>query len=124
MSARVVRRKSAWPASGPRLQEKLERASAIVDGLPATAIAAMNADVVRSERISAEQVLRAIVVQRMTGWGYGELAFQLQDSSMLRRFCRLGPGAALSEAMVQDALQRITPQTMECVTRHLVAHGL
>jgi hypothetical protein len=106
------------------LQEKLEQVSAVLDGLPTTALAAVTADVARSERISAEQILRAIVVQRMTGWGYSELAFELQDSSMLRRFCRLGAGAVLSEAMLQEAIERITPQTIECVTRHLAAHGL
>lgn len=105
------------------MQEKLEQVSAILDQLPATALAAVAADVARSERISAEQILRATVVQRMTGWGYSELAFQLQDSSMLRRFCRLGAGAVFSEVMLREAIEYITPLTKECVMRHLSAHG-
>lgn len=95
----------------------------MLDEMPSTALAAVSADSARSERIAAEQILRAIVVQRMTGWGYDDLAFHVQDSSMLRRFCRLGAGDAFSEAMLREAIQRITPQAMELVTRHLVAHG-
>lgn len=105
------------------MQEKLEQVSVILDKLPATALAAVAADVARSKRVSVEQVLRAIVVQRMTGWGYSELAFQLQDSSMVRRFCRLGAGAVFSEVMLREAIEHITPPTKECVISHLSAHG-
>lgn len=59
----------------------------------------------------------------MTGWEYDELAFQLQDSSMLRQFCRLGPSAVFSEVMLREVIERITPQTKECVMRHLAEHG-
>lgn len=106
------------------MDAKLEQASAALDELPSDTVAAVTADAARCDGISAEQTLRAIVVQRMTGWGYGDLAFRVQDSAMLRRFCRLGPGDAFSEAMLQQAIQRITLPTMELVTRHLVAHGL
>ena len=106
------------------MEEKLEQASVVLDGLPSGTVAAVTADAARGDGISAEQTLRAIVIQRMTGWGYGDLAFRVQGSAMLRRFCRLGPGDAFSEAMLEQAIQRITLPTMERVTRHLVAHGL
>ena len=59
----------------------------------------------------------------MTGWSSREIAFHVQDSSTLRKFCRLGPGDAFSEAMLQEAIQRITPPTMELLVSHLAAHG-
>lgn len=126
VSARSGRPKSSWAGVGvvvQRLQKKLEPANAIVEGLPSTILAAVSADAGRSEGISAEQILRAIVVQRMTGWAYGDLAFHVQDSSMLRRFCQLGPGDAFSEAILREAIQRVTPQTVELLTGHLATHG-
>ena len=40
--------------------------------------------------MTAEQVLRAIVVKQMNGYSYEELAFHLADSSTYRTFCRFG----------------------------------
>src|SRR6478752_7196108 len=50
----------------------------------------------RSERaagasgLSAEQVLRVLVVKQMNGFSYRDLAFHLADSRSYRTFCRLG----------------------------------
>lgn len=124
VSGRSRRRKSSsWADVIIRLQGKLEQANATLEDLPSSTLAEVTTDAAGSKGISAEQILRAIVVQRMTGWGYSDLAFHLQDSSTLRRFCRLGPGHAFSEAMLQEAVQRVSPRTMELVIGHLVAHG-
>jgi len=40
--------------------------------------------------MSAEQVLRALVVKQMNGYSYEELSFHLADSRCYRTFCRLG----------------------------------
>ena len=119
---RIARRESLWRGPDHRLQERLEELSTTLDGLLASALAATNPDVGQSAGISAEQLLRAIVVQRMTGWDVGNLAFQVQDSSLLRKFCRLGPANAFSTAMLEEAIDRVTPQTMALLTDHLVAH--
>jgi hypothetical protein len=64
-----------------------------------------------------------MAIKQMTGWSYDELAFHLQDSSMLRRFCRIGAGDLPSKSMLQTSIERITPKTWERVTRHLVEHA-
>ena len=40
--------------------------------------------------LSADQVLRILVVKQMNGFSYRELAFHLADSRSYRTFCRLG----------------------------------
>jgi hypothetical protein len=105
--------------------------SALLDGLPATTLGALERDLVaaggnadqRSAVMTAAGVLRAMAIKQMTGWSYDELAFHLQDSSMLRRFCRMGSGASLSESTLRASIECITAQTWECVTRHLLEHA-
>jgi hypothetical protein len=114
-----------------RLRGELEQTSALLDALPVAVLGAVHGDLVaagdhtdqRSEVMLAVQVLRAMAIKQLTGWSYDELAFQLQDSSTLRRFCRLGAGDSLSESMLQTSIECITPQTWERVNRHLVEHA-
>ena len=39
--------------------------------------------------VSAEQVVRALILKQMNGFSYRELAFHLADSRSYRTFCRL-----------------------------------
>jgi hypothetical protein len=43
-----------------------------------------------AKRISAEQILRATVLLRLSGFTYQELDFHIVDSQSIRRFCRIG----------------------------------
>jgi hypothetical protein len=104
--------------------------SAALGALPETALAAVHADIVagggddkRRGWMSAAQVLRAMVIKQSTGCSSDELAFHLQDSSMLRGFCRIAPGDSLSEEIVERSIGCITEATWELVSRHLEACG-
>ena len=43
-----------------------------------------------AQGLSAEQVLRALIIKQLNGFSYRELAFHLADSVTYRRFCQLG----------------------------------
>ena len=113
------------------LARELERMSAIVDALPETVLVVLHACIVAAggdpdkgrEGMSAEQVLRAMVIKQMTGSTYKELAFHLQDSSTFRGFCRLAMGESFSKSTLQKNIKCITAETWELVNRHLVTYA-
>jgi IS5 family transposase len=113
------------------LARELERMSAIIDSLPETAVVAVHADIVAAggdpdkgrEGMSADQVLRTLVIKQMTGSSYKELAFHLQDSLTFRGFCRISMGDSLSKSTLQKNIKCITPETWELVNRHLLGHA-
>ena len=74
--------------------------------------------------LSAEQLLRALVLKQMNGFSYDELAFHLADSRAYRWFCRLGiDGAAPKRTSLQMACKRVSPETLEAVNQLLVKHA-
>jgi len=113
------------------LARELEGMSAIIDALPRTALVAVHSDIVAAggdpdkgrEGMSADQVLRAMVVKQRMDCTYDELSFHLQDSSTFRAFCRITMGDSLSKSTLQKNIKCITAETWELVNRHLVAYG-
>ena len=107
-----------------RLRVTLEQTSAILDALPGSTLAAVHAEIAAAggdldkgrEGLSAAQVLRAMAIKQMTAWSYVELAFRLQDSSMLRGFCRIAAGASISESMLQKSIECVTPRSRPTVS--------
>src|SRR5262245_13486071 len=60
--------------------------------------------------LTAQQVLRAVVLKQMKGYSYEELAFHLSDSQSYRAFCRfeiICP--ALKRSTLQENVARISP---------------
>jgi transposase, IS5 family len=113
------------------LARELRLMSAIVDALPPTALAAVHADIVAAggdpdkgrEGMSADQVLRAMVIKQMTSSSYNELAFHMHDSWTFRAFCRIGMGESLSKSTLQKNIKCIKAETWEVVNHHLVAYA-
>jgi len=71
--------------------------------------------------LSAEQVIRALVVKQLNGFSYEELAFHLADSTCYRRFCRLGglekpPG----RSTLQENIKSLSAETLEAINRCLL----
>src|SRR5262249_51444038 len=66
--------------------------------------------------LSADQVLRILVVKQMNGFSYRELAFHLADSRSYRTFCRL---RILDKVPTKSALnanlKALKPATLEAV---------
>jgi IS5 family transposase len=73
------------------------------------------------EGMTAEQVLRCIVIKQMNGFSYEELAFHLADSRSYRTFCRFGiSDKTPKKPTLQRNIKRVRPETMEAINRILV----
>ena len=71
--------------------------------------------------LSADQVLRALLVKQMNGFSYRQLAFHLADSRTYRTFCRLGPAErAPSKSTLAGAIKSLEPETFEQIHRWLL----
>jgi len=73
-----------------------------------------------AEGISAEQVLRALLIKQFNGFSYRELAFHLADSASYRRFCRLSLGQRPSKTMLAACNKAIRYETLEQINRVVV----
>jgi IS5 family transposase len=71
--------------------------------------------------LTADQVVRALVVKQMNDFSYEVLAFHLADSTCYRRFCRIGVmEKPPSRSTLQENIKRLTPETLEAINRALV----
>ena len=71
--------------------------------------------------MSAEQVLRCIIVKVLFGFTYEDLAFHIVDSQSLRWFCRIG---IAEEGFKKSALNRnikvVSDRTWEMINRDIL----
>jgi IS5 family transposase len=71
--------------------------------------------------LSADQVLRILVVKQMNGFSYRELAFHLADSRSYRTFCRLGLlDKVPTKSALNANLKALKPATLEAINRVFV----
>jgi IS5 family transposase len=71
--------------------------------------------------LSAEQVVRILVVKQMNGFSYRVLAFHLADSRSYRTFCRLGiTDKVPSKSALNTNLKSLQPATLEAIHRVIV----
>jgi IS5 family transposase len=71
--------------------------------------------------LSAEQVLRILVVKQMNGFSYRGLAFHLADSRSYRTFCRLGiTDKVPTKSSLNANLKALKPATLEAINRVFV----
>jgi IS5 family transposase len=74
--------------------------------------------------MTADQVLRALIVKQMNGFSYEQLAFHLADSSSYRAFCRLGiDQAPPKKSTLQSNIKRVRALTWERINEELVRHA-
>lgn len=111
--------------------DELRQISEILDGLP-NAVELVHADLVLPgtkpnkgrKGMTADQVLRALVIKQMNGFSYDELAFHLADSNSYRWFCRLGIGDATPKrSALQKAIKRVRAETWEATNRMIVGYA-
>jgi len=71
--------------------------------------------------LSADQVVRALVIKQLNGFSYAELAFHLADSTCYRRFCRIGSlEKSPSKSTLQENIKRVSASSLEAISRQLV----
>lgn len=118
------------PIAHPHAYE-LAKMSEVLDQIPETValvhedLLQRNAKVVDPTKgrdgLTAEQVLRALVVKQMNGFSYEELAFHLNDSVTYRSFCRVGfEHGTITAARLKVNLKRVKAETLETLNRKLV----
>ena len=73
-----------------------------------------------AEGLSAEQVLRALIVKQLNGFSYRELAFHLADSTSYRTFCGLSLGQRPSKTVLAACIKAIRYETLEQINRVVV----
>jgi transposase, IS5 family len=110
---------------------ELRRMSGVLDGL-GEVTELVHRDLVGDLRnpdkgrrgLSAEQLLRAVVLKQMNDFSYEELAFHLADSRSYRWFCRLGiDEQAPKRSTLQKAAKRICATTWTAINDRLVQHA-
>lgn len=75
-----------------------------------------------AEGLSAEQVLRVLIVKQMEGFSYRELAFHIADSRTFQTFCRFGIADKLpSKSTLHAAVKCVRAATLEAMHRLLLA---
>jgi IS5 family transposase len=129
-----------WPKQMPLMphildhpqSQELEVISGIIDANP-TICEHILQDLTRGKSeaqragakgMSAEQVLRCVVVKILFGFTYEDLAFHIVDSQSLRWFCRIGMA---EEGFRKSALNRnikaISAQTWEMINRDILGYA-
>lgn len=111
--------------------DELAAMSTLLDELPREVLEAVQRDLVGDRRadtgrraMTAEQVIRALVVKQLNGFSYAELGFHLADSRCYRTFCRIGAlDRAPSRSTLQANIKRLRPPTLAAVNQSLMAHA-
>ncbi|MDP9348855.1 MAG: ISNCY family transposase [Gemmatimonadota bacterium] len=71
--------------------------------------------------MSADQVLRVLLVKQMNGFSYEELHFHLLDSASYRTFCRFGALEEVpSRSTVAENVKKVRAETLEQINRLLL----
>jgi IS5 family transposase len=73
-----------------------------------------------AQGLSAEQVLRALIIKQLNGFSYRELAFHLTDSASYRKFTQLGWDQHVSKSGLASCIKAIRQETLEQINRLLV----
>lgn len=73
-----------------------------------------------AQGLSAEQVLRALLIKQLNGLSYRALEFHLVDSVTYRRFCQLGWAQTPSKSVLAGCIKAIRSDTLEQINRLLV----
>jgi IS5 family transposase len=110
---------------------ELEMMSRVLDQLPA-ALDLVHRDLLRGsgdpgtgrDAMTAEQVLRALVVKQRFDLSYDELAFQIADSNSVRAFCRIPIAESPPcRSRLQSHIKKVSARTLEKVNAMLVGYA-
>ncbi|HSP99151.1 MAG TPA: ISNCY family transposase [Candidatus Dormibacteraeota bacterium] len=113
---------------GVRLDPLLEQISRFLDR-HGELLELVHADLVRGLKktrrgrsgLTAEQVLRAFVLQRVKSWDYRELRERIADGLTLRQFTRFWGAAVPKHDALQRSFMQLTPPTMRKLNEAVVA---
>lgn len=107
--------------------EELEAMGKLLDALPSCIWEAVHRDLIgeRSRKrgrkgMSAEQVVRVMVVKQLTKVGYEKLSYLLLDSRGYDGFCGLPKGKRFSASTLQSNVARLRAESLELLNRTMM----
>ena len=119
------------PVGNHRHFGELRAIAETLDKLP-EAVARVHADRVRGgvdadkgrKGMSAEEVLRVMIIKQMNEFSYEQLEFHLAHSVAYRSFCGFGIGDdSPSKSTLQRNIKLVTAETLEAINRMIVNHA-
>lgn len=104
--------------------EELKQMSEVLERIPAQVYEKVRRNISRGRStkkgrkgISAEQIVRIMIVKQMTTVSYEKLSYALLDSTNYRAFCRIELDQTLKPSTLQDNIKRISPESIEAINR-------
>lgn len=74
--------------------------------------------------MTAEQVIRALIIYQMNGFSYEELEFHIADSICYREFCRIGyDSPSPKKKTLQGNIKKIRPETLESINKLIIGEA-
>ena len=71
--------------------------------------------------LSADQVVRAMIIKQMNDFSYRQLEFHLADSRTYRNFCRLSSSAwSPKKSCLAASIKALQPETLEAIHRRII----
>ena len=70
--------------------------------------------------MTAEQVLRALIIKQLRGLSYEELAFNLLDSETARSFLQINSSIGFGKSALQDNISKISEPTMRMINNAIL----
>lgn len=109
---------------------ELEEISRMLDDNPEIAelahadlVCGVRTDTGNEATLSADQVVRAMVLYQSNRWSYEQLEFELAYHAAYRGFCRLGLTKYPTKSVLNRDIGRISPQTWESINRILIRYA-
>ena len=75
------------------------------------------------EGVASETILRMALVQRLEAWSMRDLIVEIDDSQMLRFFCKFYDDALISHCQYAKLVNLIQPATWEKINEVIVRYG-
>lgn len=113
--------------------DELQKISEILDSFGTELIDLIHADLIRDvenptkgrEGMSADQVLRALLLKQMKGYSYAQLEFHIMDSRTYRAFCRYGEEDDVpSISTLKHNLKKVEPETAETINKKVIQYAI
>ena len=105
------------------LSEYLDANLEILDTIMADLVE-QNATDIGRKGMTAESVLRCMLLKQIMGFSYDQMAFHLMDSHTFSTFARINDRKPPGRSTLQANIRRIHPESLKSVFDHLVKKGL
>ena len=112
--------------------EEYQKISEILDSFGKELVDLVYCDLIRDvdnpdkgrEGMSADQVLRVLLLKQMNGFSYDKLGFHLMDSMTYRTFCRFSIGGDVpSVSTLKHNLKKVKPETLAIIFEKVVLYA-